>query len=258
MIRVLFLRPGMAVPAGITAQQIITVSDAVMKKLSGLEEAAGATMAAELVLPQLIDLLGHQQSSSHSSNQEGASFKKQHQVQRLLVLEGVQDPGNLGTLLRCAAAFGWDAVWLLPGCCDPFNDKALRASRAAALRVPLAAGTLQELLTAVKQHRLVMLAAQPEPEQPQQQRHTYSTALSLTETVFAADSDLGVCLVLGTEGAGLSDSILQCATRVAIPMSGRMESLNVAVAGSILMFALSEGMPQLLGRLQQLKSDLPV
>ena len=56
-------------------------------------------------------------------------------TQRLLVLEAVQDPGNLGTLLRTAAALLWDTVWLLDGCCDPYNEKALRAARGATFQV---------------------------------------------------------------------------------------------------------------------------
>jgi RNA methyltransferase, TrmH family len=57
----------------------------------------------------------------------------------------VQDPGDLGTLLRTAAAFGWQAVWLLPGCCDPFNDKAVRASKGATFKVPLVQGDWEQL-----------------------------------------------------------------------------------------------------------------
>ena len=56
-------------------------------------------------------------------------------MQRLLVLCGVQEPGNLGTLTRTAAALGWDAVAMTHDCCDPFNEKALRAARGASLRV---------------------------------------------------------------------------------------------------------------------------
>ena len=56
-------------------------------------------------------------------------------ARRVLVLDGVQDPGNLGTLVRTAAALAWDAVYLTDGCCDPFSDKAIRSSRGATLQV---------------------------------------------------------------------------------------------------------------------------
>jgi hypothetical protein len=83
---------------------------------------------------------------------------------RLLALEGVQDPGNLGTLLRTACAFGWDAVLLLPGCCDPYNDKALRASRGAAFKLPVAVATAgwPELLELAAGHGMKLIAAEPE------------------------------------------------------------------------------------------------
>ena len=58
-------------------------------------------------------------------------------ARRVLVLDGVQDPGNVGTLIRTAAAFRWSAIAFLPGCCDPFNPKAVRASRGACFRMPL-------------------------------------------------------------------------------------------------------------------------
>ncbi|KAG8040103.1 hypothetical protein GUJ93_ZPchr0656g26851 [Zizania palustris] len=58
-------------------------------------------------------------------------------AKRILVLDGIQDPGNLGTLIRSACAFKWDGVFLLPACCDPFNEKALRAARGASLQLPV-------------------------------------------------------------------------------------------------------------------------
>jgi TrmH family RNA methyltransferase len=273
----LFMRPGADLPPGIKPQRVITVSDSIMKKLTGLEEAAGVQVVAELALPRYVDLQawsGASNSSSSNSAAAGAAGlrpavagqqQQQQKLQRLLVLESVQDPGNLGTLLRCAAAFGWDAVWLLPGCCDPFNDKALRASRGAALRWPLAAGSLQELLQLVQQQDMLLLAAHPEDshhqQQQQQQQHVKNRTSSIDGADVAAKANTAVasrqqqqpvCLVLGTEGAGLSAEVLAVATPLAVPMSGRMESLNVGVAGAILMFALSEGLEQLLGRLQHL------
>ncbi|GFR49266.1 hypothetical protein Agub_g11245, partial [Astrephomene gubernaculifera] len=149
-----------AAPAGLAARRVVRVTEAVMKKVSGVENARGVTAVAELDLPperSLAELLAEAATVAEAATPTSSSTvpndSQQHQPStqsrqrppqtsqpqpsspsppppvRLLVLDGVQDPGNLGTLVRTALAFGWQGVFLLPGCCDPFNDKALRASR---------------------------------------------------------------------------------------------------------------------------------
>jgi RNA methyltransferase, TrmH family len=80
-------------------------------------------------------------------------------VRRVLVLDRVQDPGNLGTLLRTAEALNWDAVYLLDGCCDVFNEKAIRAARGATFRVSLKKGTWEELRLKAEHSSMLLLAA---------------------------------------------------------------------------------------------------
>jgi TrmH family RNA methyltransferase len=267
-----FIKPSTALPARLSSSNVITVTDAVMKKLTGLEETAGVQIAAELTMPPLIDLQEQQQQQQDQrqpASKPGPQQQQQQPVclQRLLVLEGVQDPGNLGTLLRCAAAFGWDAVWLLPGCCDPFNDKALRASRGAGFKLPLAAGNLQQLLQVVEGRGMLLLAAEPDPDADCNTTTSPSSRSSSSSCCSSSNASAGgtpggsitgvtnspVALVLGSEGSGLSSEVLAVARPLAVPMVGDMESLNVGVAGSILMFCLSEGWPQLTARLQQLQ-----
>lgn len=130
----------------IPAQRCVYVSEPVMAKLAGLESVSRGAVAAEVALPPPADLL---------SLPPGA-------LRRVLVLDGVQDPGNLGTLLRTALALGWQAAVLLPGCCDPFNDKALKASRGAAFRLPVAQLTLEEWERLLAAQGLVPLAAEPD------------------------------------------------------------------------------------------------
>ena len=73
-----------------------------------------------------------------------------------------------GTLLRTACALGWNAAFLLPGCCDCFNDKAMRAGRGAAFRLPIADGDWQDLQRVLQAHSLEAVAAHPRPEGTQQ------------------------------------------------------------------------------------------
>jgi len=129
----------------------------------------------------------------------------------VIALDGVQDPGNVGTIVRLAAAFDANGVVLLPGCADAFGPKAIRSSAGAILTVPVVSCTTSELL------------AQGWP-------------------VIAADGGgenadppaAHAVLAFGSEGSGLSPSLASTARTIAIPMS-RMESLNVASAAAILL-----------------------
>ena len=129
-----------------------------------------------------------------------------------VALDGVQDPGNVGTIVRLAAAFDAAGVLLLPGTADAFGPKAIRASAGAILHVPVARTSLQELLDA-------------------------NVALVATALHGASDEPpaRGAVLVFGNEGAGVSEEVLRHATPLSIAMSGRVESLNVASSAAILL-----------------------
>ena len=139
----------------------------------------------------------------------------------LVALDGVSDPGNLGTLLRTAIALGWEGVYILENSCDPFNDKALRAAKGATFKLPIAYGSWESLLKIAKANNLEIVASDMDGESPED-----------------LDPNVGKLLIVGNEGLGLSDKAQKHAKRVTIPMSGNMESLNVAVAGGIMMYAL--------------------
>lgn len=141
---------------------------------------------------------------------------------RVLVLENLNDPGNLGTLIRTALAFGWDGVFLLGGCCDPFNDKAIRASKGAVFRFPLVFGDLDTLTIFLAKHKLNVWVADLEGKD----------ARCLTR-------EKAVALVLGNEANGPTQDMLALGSRVTIPMEGAFESLNVAIAGAILLYQFS-------------------
>ena len=133
-----------------------------------------------------------------------------HSARRLLALEGVQDPGNVGTLLRSAAAFGFDGVLLGPGCAAPFAPKTLRASMGAAGRLPvLTVPDLPAALTALRGRGVTCLAA----------ALYHSRPLDEVGTDFPG----GVCLVIGSEGQGLTDqTVAACDAAVRIPMTDRV------------------------------------
>ena len=140
---------------------------------------------------------------------------------RYVVLDGVQDPGNVGTVLRTADAFGCTGALLLPGCADPYGPKTLRAAMGAVFRLPLYMVGLEDL------PRLLADAGLP----------LYGTALR-HDTVDVRQRDLRRCaLVIGSEGRGVSAEVLAlCRETLRIPMSPHCESLNAAAAAAVLLW----------------------
>ena len=145
-------------------------------------------------------------------------------ARHILALEAVQDPGNVGTLLRSAAAFGFDAVLLSAGCAAPFAPKTLRASMGAAGRLPiLHTDDLPAALAALQSRGVTCLAAALRGAKP----------LGAVPAAYPG----GLCLVIGSEGQGLTDAAINaCSAAVRIPMTDRVESLNAGVAGSVLLW----------------------
>ena len=211
--RTLFVAEWAEVPDWIDAGRVVRAPARVMKKCAGVLNGDGVDLVGEFEMPEIMNARTFVEKS------------RGRRTTRALAVEGVQDPGNLGTLTRTAVAFGWDTVALLPGTCDPFNDKAMRAARGATFRVDFVAfESFEELARAGKELGMELYAAEP----------------SASENVDPerARSVPRACLVLGTEGKGLSDDALRSCKPVSIPMSGEMESLNVGVAGAVLMFLM--------------------
>ncbi|MDA0717834.1 MAG: RNA methyltransferase [Cyanobacteria bacterium] len=155
----------------------------------------------------------------------------------VLALDGIQDPGNLGTLMRTALAAGVGALWLADGA-DPFQPKVLRASAGAALALPLVREGRQELAerlqAATTAGLQLVVAVSPESESV--------AAASATIPYWELDWTRPTVLLLGNEGAGVSAELQALASQcVTIPHSRVVESLNVAVAAA----------PLLLERLRQ-------
>ncbi len=144
--------------------------------------------------------------------------------ERVLILEDVQDPGNVGTLLRTLDAAGFTGCALTPGCADPFGDKALRATMGSVFRVPIArVESAGEAVSVLSQRGFASYAAVLDG-QPYYQR---------------GPAEERLCLLIGNEGAGLRpDTAAACTRRVRLPMRGGAESLNAAIAGAIFMYDL--------------------
>jgi TrmH family RNA methyltransferase len=137
----------------------------------------------------------------------------------VVVAAGLQDPGNLGTLVRSAEAFGASGMMLLPGTVNLWNAKTLRASSGSAFRLPVVALTAADAFAALRAQRVRIFAA----------------------VARGGDSEADLrgpsALLVGNEGAGLPDEwIAEADALVTIPLPGAVESLNAAIAGSLLLY----------------------
>jgi RNA methyltransferase, TrmH family len=140
----------------------------------------------------------------------------------ILVLDAVQDPGNVGTLLRTAEAAGINGIVLMKGCARAESPKVLRSAMGSALRLRIAQGVTPEaLLSACKTEGRILIGA----------------ATERSADYRRVDWTQHHALILGNEGNGISQELLEgCNLRVHIPMANGVESLNVASAGAVLMF----------------------
>ena len=142
----------------------------------------------------------------------------------VVVLDGLQDPGNLGTILRSAEAFGADGVICLPGTANAWNPKAVRASAGSVFRLPVLAVSAQDCF-----EQLIEAGVK-----------SWTTTVKAAQPANLVDLASPVALLIGNEGNGVSDHLAAQATgRITIPCPGPVESLNAAVAASVLLYEAS-------------------
>lgn len=196
------LSEGMELPAVPGGVRVVQVPGDVMKSVSPMETPQGALFTVRLpdtAPPQALT---------------GAHY---------LVLDGVQDPGNVGTVLRTADAFECDGVFLVNACADPYGVKAARATMGAIFRRPVYQCALGTLCALLERSGLPL----------------YGAALR-DDTASLRDADLSrAAVAVGSEGRGLSAEVLaKCGKTIKIPMSSRCESLNAAMAAGVLLWEM--------------------
>jgi TrmH family RNA methyltransferase len=139
----------------------------------------------------------------------------------VIILAGIQDPGNLGTILRSAEAFGATGVVSLPGTVSVWNPKAVRASAGSAFRMPLLAASERECFLQLHEAGIRILA----------------TTVLAAQPADLVDLAGAIALLIGNEGSGVSPELAAKAdTAITIPCPGPVESLNAAVAASVLLY----------------------
>ncbi|MDX1493761.1 MAG: RNA methyltransferase [Longimicrobiales bacterium] len=181
----------------------LDVSDAEMAEVADTEHPQGVVLVCHEPDDRLPEALSAAQAAG---------------TPRVLVLDAIQDPGNVGTLVRSAVAFAFHLVVALDGTTDPWGSKAVRAAAGTSFRLPVIRASTEDAIEALSRASLHILVASAEGSAGVQ-----------------ASSE-GFALVLGNEGSGVRERIREVATEtVAVAMAGPAESLNVGIAGSILM-----------------------
>ena len=153
-------------------------------------------------------------------------FQKQHEAdswEKVLFVDGVQDPGNLGTIIRTADAAGIDGIILGEGTVDHYNSKVIRSSQGSIFHLPIVNGDLMEWLQVYNEKQIPI----------------YGTSLQNGVSYREASSTEQFCLIIGNEGSGVNRELLQKTTKnLYIPIYGGAESLNVGIATGILLYHL--------------------
>lgn len=141
----------------------------------------------------------------------------------VILLDGLQDTGNVGTIIRCADAFSVDAV-VCDGCADVYNPKTIRSAMGSLFRVPVLQARLTDVIPKLRENGISVFAARLD------EGSVDLNAVNLEKSA----------IVIGNEGAGVRDEAVRlCDGSIIIPMSGRAESLNAGIAAAIFMYEMT-------------------
>ncbi len=182
--------------------KVVQVPDEVFSRISETQSPQGIMAVAELPVCDKKDII--------------------NRVKRVIVLENLQDPGNLGTIIRSADACGFDAVILSKDSADPYNPKVIRSTMGSLFHIPvIITEDFNGLLNELRSKGMLLIAAHTRDSLP----------------CWQADMSGELAIIIGNEGNGLSDNILELADMtVMIPMTGKAESLNASAAASMLIY----------------------
>jgi len=212
------LRAASESEAGIPRSRVMRTTDKLFASVAGTET------------PQGVAALFAQPSWSFDDVVRGAAAMDgalRGDAALVVVMAAVQDPGNIGTIVRSAEAFGATGVVTTRGSADPWSPKALRASAGSGLRFPVLRGmAIPVLLAQLRVSGVKIVAAS-----------SHSGAVSGAGEDAAADLRGAVAIFIGNEGAGLPHDIEHVAdARISIPMRAAVESLNAGVAASVVLY----------------------
>ncbi|AQQ52837.1 TrmH family RNA methyltransferase [Planococcus lenghuensis] len=204
LIKGIIVRDGVDIPAEWDTEDLVVyeVSTQVAKEIAETEHSQG--------------IFAHVRQPEHGAEDEKSWTK-------LLLIDAVQDPGNIGTMIRTAAAAGIDAVILGKGSADPFNPKTVRSAQGSHFHLPVVKGELAEWIERTQAQNIPV----------------YGSALHNAKPFYETKPADQFALLVGNEGSGVDPQYLdQADENLLVPVYGSAESLNVAVATGILLYGL--------------------
>lgn len=183
--------------------KIFNITDKLMRYISDMESPQG--------------IIG-----VNSFNLKTLNYLMDKENKLLVILDEIQDPGNLGTIIRTCDAFGCSGVILTEGCVDVYNPKVIRSTMGSIFHIPISfCKDKNEIIRMLKKHNVDI----------------YTTSLDGSISIYDADFKRDLALVIGNESKGVSNIFLDEANLlIKIPMVGKIDSLNVAIASSIIMY----------------------
>lgn len=217
---------GEALDAGVVPEELYFVPGSVAEPLLARAERSGAILveASETVLARLSELSSTRGcvATAHVPRREAPPLSAGGLG---LVLDGVQDPANVGAIIRSAEAFGVEGVLSIEGSASPYSARALRVSSGSAFRVPFTAGApAARALEWARAAGALLAGAEAHGGEPPER----------------VAGRRPLVLVIGSEGKGISPALADALdARVTIPLAGRAESLNAGAAAAVLLYALS-------------------
>lgn len=164
---------------------------------------------------------------SSPSNMLGICYQKEEKQigNRVLVLDGIQDPGNLGTIIRSAVAFNVDTIILGDNTVDLYNPKVLRASEGMLFNINIITKNLATFLPTLKKQGYKIIG----------------TKVTNGKNIKTLEKNNKLCIIMGNEGSGIQENILElCDEYIYIDMNNKCESLNVSIATSIILYELDK------------------
>ncbi len=217
-----------ALASDIGIAKVFIKQDAGTRARAVLERLSTETEVYE-VSPSVFDLLASTETSQGLLALAQAPEWREQDVfpgdsSLVLVVAGIQDPGNLGTIIRTAEAFGATGILLTEGTVSPYNAKAIRATAGSLLRVPMMRDlSVDDAIALVERHSAALFTGVVERGKP------------ISELLFSGR----IAVAVGKEGEGLPDRLAKAGEQFTIPIASSVESLNVAAATAVVLYEIA-------------------